>query len=283
MISHIGAHIPLLSNVSECFATCKELSIHTIQTFTSSPMKSNTDHTIVEEKLTTYQMHQLAYPLNVYIHASYLLNIANKDDLDKYNHSMTLLKAELSRSQLLHAHGITIHPGSNKNKKEGYLILAESIENVYKNNTYHTPLFLEPSAGQGNTLPSMLEECKIIYDLLSPNTKKKVGFTLDTCHLFSAGYDFHHADAVENLVKEIASTITFDTLHLLHINNSKFNVGAKKDRHDNIDKGLIPLSFFKNIMNHETLKTKAKILETPVKHALDFKREIDLLYQMIDY
>ena len=128
-------------------------------------------------------------------------------------------------------------------------------------------ILLENTAGSGSHLGSKFEHLKGIIDGVQKNDK--LGVCLDTCHTFTAGYDFRTEKGLQNLLKEFDKIVGLDRLKLVHLNDSKGKVGSNIDRHEHIGKGEIGLEAFRRFINHPKLKDLPYILETPKKTPKD--------------
>ena len=133
-------------------------------------------------------------------------------------------------------------------------------------------------AGKGTEIGSKFEEIRDIINRVE--LKDKLGVCLDTCHVFDAGYDI--VNDLDGVLEEFDKTIGLERLHVVHLNDSKNNLGSHKDRHEKIGKGKIGTEAIKRIVNHPALKDKLFILETPAKNVKDYKKEIMLVKSFRD-
>ncbi len=140
-------------------------------------------------------------------------------------------------------------------------------------------ILLENVAGQGTNVGYTFEQLKKIKNLCKE--KKRIGICLDTCHAFAAGYPINTKKGYKETIKQFIKILGIRSLKTIHLNDSKMELGSRKDRHANIGKGKIPLATFKLIMNDPKLKNIPKILETPVQNESEYKKEIQLLRKMI--
>lgn len=196
---------------------------------------------------------------NVIIHAPYIVNLANNKDEDKFNFAINFLKQELKRAQTLGIKKVVLHPGSHvglgvevglNNIINGLNLVLDEEEGPI--------ICLETMAGKGTELGKTFEEIKTIIDGVKNNQRLLV--CLDTCHLNDAGYDVTDFD---NLLKEFDKVIGLNKIGCIHINDSKNEKGAHKDRHENIGFGRIGFENFIKIIYNKNLKEVPKILETP--------------------
>ncbi len=119
---------------------------------------------------------------------------------------------------------------------------------------------LETTAGAGSHIGSSFEELKAILDKLDHGDRAAV--CLDTCHVFSAGYDIRTEDGYKKTMKHFDQVIGLNLLRAIHCNDSKFDLGTHKDRHEHLGKGFIGKDAFGFIMRDPRLKSVPKIIET---------------------
>ena len=195
------------------------------------------------------------------IHAPYIINPATAD-LDKRNFCINFLAEEIRRSYQMGAKVIVLHPGNSLT-----LTLDEAISNIAyvlnqvieKTDGLDVVIALETMAGKGSEVGRSIEELKRIYDLVID--KSRIGICLDTCHLHDAGYDLVHKYA--EVKEEIKKSFSFKQIKAIHVNDSKNELGAHKDRHANIGQGFIGFETLKMICTDEDFALVPKILETP--------------------
>jgi deoxyribonuclease-4 len=189
------------------------------------------------------------------IHASYLINLATTDDY------------------------LVVHVGSNA--KEGLRLgitrVVEALKRI-KTISLGTQLLLENTAGERGDIGSRMEELAEILSRLGNDPP--VDLCLDTCHAFAAGYEISHRKGVENWVSEIESTVGFSRVKLLHVNDSKKDLGCRVDRHEHIGQGKIGLEGFKAIVRHPKLRKIPMILETPKEREGDDRRNMNILLKL---
>lgn len=208
------------------------------------------------------------YKINLIIHASYTINIAQK--WDEYSWWIQQLLLEINLANEIGAKLIVLHLGKSLD-----LDLNVAINNMYSALLYiahkivHIPIkiLLETSSGQGSEMCIKLEDLSnFINKLLKHKNKKisdKFGICIDTCHIFSAGYDINTKETVLNYLKEFDKYIGITNIKLFHLNNSKTKLGSNVDRHDNLEKGNIKLEGLKEIIKFGFKLDIPIILETP--------------------
>ncbi|MBD3332054.1 deoxyribonuclease IV [candidate division GN15 bacterium] len=182
-----------------------------------------------------------------------------------YERSLGSLVEEMERCQTLNIPSLVLHPGSHVGSGEttGLRKVAEAINTMFdrlgpKNDVI---LLLETTAGQGSNLGYTFEHLAEIIDQVE--AKPRLGVCLDTCHVFSAGYPLAPRKDYKHTMDHFDAVIGLPLLRIIHMNDSKKPLGAKRDRHEHIGKGFIGLEGFRNLVNDSRLKAVPKILETP--------------------
>ena len=210
----------------------------------------------------------------VIVHAPYIINLANDTEPEKFKFSVRFLQEEVQRCSQLGIKYMVLHPGSHVGLgiETGINNIAKGLNMILGN--HDVTILLETMAGKGSEVGSKLEELKMIIDLVED--KDHIGVCLDTCHLSDAGYDISNFDA---FLEKFDSIIGIDKIHCVHINDSKNENGAHKDRHENFGFGKIGFDTLINIIYNERLENVPKILETPYveKTHAPYKYEIEMI------
>jgi deoxyribonuclease-4 len=200
--------------------------------------------------------HNLADPV---VHAPYLINLASNKE-DTWTYGVELLREDIQRTEYLGIKYIVFHPGAHTGAGVEYGIkrIAEGLNEILTGDEQLT-VCLEGMAGDGSKLGSTFEELAEIISLVKH--KDKLGVCLDTCHLYSAGYDI--VNDFDGVMQKFDDIVGLDRLKVWHINDSKTPFNSRKDRHENIGLGSIGAEALKRIVHHELAKGKPCILETP--------------------
>lgn len=216
-------------------------------------------------------------PKHVLPHDSYLINLGHPE-LDKRAKSFDAFVDEVERCMLLGLDRLNFHPGSHLKKYSEEECLDAIAENMNRTleRTSGVSLVLENTAGQGSNLGWKFEHLAHIIDKIED--KSRVGVCIDTCHMFTAGYDIRTKEAYDATWAEFEKVIGFNYLMGMHINDSKPDLGSHVDRHDSIGKGKIGLDAFSFIMNDERMDDIPLILET-IDESI-WAEEIKLLYSL---
>ncbi|MDD4809403.1 MAG: deoxyribonuclease IV, partial [Bacilli bacterium] len=241
---------------------------NTLMLYTGAPQ--NTNRVPINKELTL-KAHQLMAEYNIdidnlVVHAPYIINPANTDNLD---FAITFLKQEMSRTEELGISKIVLHPGSHVGLGSDKAItnIIEVLNKVLNVDSKVT-ICIETMAGKGTEIGSRFEEIKQIIDGIK--LKNKIGVCLDTCHINDAGYDITDFDKV---LDEFDELIGLEYLKCLHINDSKNEISAHKDRHENFGFGTLGFDNLINIIYHPKIKDIPKILETPYVTKEDNSKE----------
>ena len=256
----IGSHVSftsakqLLGSIEEALS----YGSNTFMFYTGAPQ--NTNRSFINDELT-YKAYELMKEHNidlekVIIHAPYIVNLGN---VSKFDFSVSFLKEEVRRASQLGIKNVVLHPGASVNytKEEAIQSIIDGLNLILDNNLDVT-ICLETMAGKGSEIGRNLEEIKSIID--GVKYKNKIGVCLDTCHLSDSGIDISKFDEYLDLFdKEIGISY----IKCIHVNDSKNEQGAHKDRHENFGLGTLGFDNLINIIYNERLKDIPKILETP--------------------
>lgn len=252
----------------------KELGCNTIQIFTKNANQWNARELTSNEIDKFKQLQKETQISPVVAHDSYLINIASKDK-ELLKKSRESLLFELTRAEMLGLQYLVMHPGSNPDEKDGIKRIADSLNWVHsKSPKFKAQICLETTAGQGNTLGHRFEQMAEIMDLV--DDKKRLAVCYDTAHTFAAGYDIRTKKAYEETFKKFDRIIGLKKLKVIHLNDSKKDLGTRVDRHEHIDKGFIGLEAFRLLLNDLRFEKVPKLLETPKEGEMD-KNNLKLL------
>ena len=196
----------------------------------------------------------------IVVHAPYIINLGNTIKPETFQLGVDFLRMEIERSTAIGASQIVLHPGAHvgAGTEAGLKKIAEGLNEVLEQNQT-VQIALETMAGKGTECGRQFEELAIIMDMVHQNDKLSVCF--DTCHTHDAGYNVRND--FDGVLEQFDRMIGIDRLKVLHINDSKNECGAGKDRHENIGFGHIGFDALSYIVHHPQLTSVPKILETP--------------------
>ncbi len=216
-------------------------------------------------------------PKHILPHDSYLINLGHPES-EKRQKSLDAFIDEVERCEQLGLDRLNFHPGSHLKQMSEEACLDLIAENMNRtlDVTKSVTLVLENTAGQGSNLGWKFEDLAHIIDKIED--KSRVGVCIDTCHMFTAGYDIRDQASYEISMAQFGNIVGFEYLRGMHLNDSKPDLGSHVDRHQSIGKGKIGLEAFRLIMNDARMDDIPLILETIDDSIWD--QEIALLYSL---
>lgn len=282
----IGSHVGM-SGKEMFLGSAKEANSYGANTFmiyTGAPQ--NTRRKKIEElNIEAGKAYMKEHGISdIIVHAPYIINLGNSIKEDTFSLATEFLAMELERASALGSKHLVLHPGAHVGAGEeaGIKQIVKGLNEVL---TKDTDVFvtLETMAGKGSEIGRTFEELAKIYDGVSYNDKLRVCF--DTCHVNDSGYDI--VNDFDGVIHEFDKIIGKDQIAVFHINDSKNEKGAAKDRHENIGYGSIGFDALMNIVHHKDFEHVPKILETPFvsldenskKSFAPYKYEIEMLRQ----
>lgn len=193
-------------------------------------------------------------------HDSYLINLGNPDE-EAIQKSRAAFIDEMQRCEQLGLTMLNFHPGSHLNKVPLEKCLDDIAANINLalSKTKGVTAVIENTAGQGSNVGNRLEEIRYIIDRV--DDKERVGVCIDTCHIYSAGYDI--VGDYEGVFNEFGRVIGFEYLKAIHLNDTKKPIASRVDRHESIGQGLLGIEFFKKFMKDSRFNDIPIVLETP--------------------
>jgi deoxyribonuclease-4 len=261
----IGSHVSL-GGKEQFLGSVKETlsyEANAFMVYTGAPQ--NTKRTAlelmrIEEAKALMDSHHIK-PEHVIVHAPYIVNLANPDP-QRQSFAVEFLTEEVKRTQALGAKVLVLHPGAHMGDgpEIGIKRISNGVNQIIQNTKDSDVIIaLEGMAGKGTEVGRNFEELKAMIDLIEDQSR--VGVCFDTCHTHDAGYDvINHFDDV---IDEFDTVIGLNYLKVIHVNDSKNDQGAHKDRHANLGFGFIGFDRLNHVVHHERLKHIPKILETP--------------------
>lgn len=273
---YIGAHVSIAGGVFEAPGRASELKANAMGLFTKNQRQWSaeplTDEAVALFKSRFKEANML--PEHAVVHASYLINPANPDP-EKRARSVAALLDECRRAETLGLQLVNFHPGSGLTElteDETIAAIAEGLHAVLDQTQSARPV-LEGTAGQGAHVGYRFSHLADIIDQAGGDPR--IGICLDTCHAYAAGYDLATSEGYAAMIDEIAATAGLDRLVAVHLNDSKVELGSRKDRHECIGDGLIGTDGLRHIVTDPRLEKVPFVLETPRPER--WKAEIELV------
>lgn len=222
------------------------------------------------------------------IHDSYLINLAAPPSAIRQQ-SIDAFRGEIERAIIIGADYLVAHPGNYKslslqqgmlNVAEGLALSWRAVDPSLKQNP-KLAILLENTAGAGAQLGGKFDELATIRELASPYIDIPIGYCLDTCHCYVAGFDVAHEAGLELLINTASEMLDLHRVPVIHANDAKMALNSRCDRHAHIGAGYIGLEGFRRILNHPALSGKAFILETPIDEPGDDLRNVTQLKELV--
>jgi deoxyribonuclease-4 len=267
MTRYLGAHTINNGGIHMAVLRAGNAGMTALQLFTAIPRFYGDKSTIKPERVTRFKT-ALAKtrikPANVVVHAAYVLSVATPDD-DKWARASAGLTKEMERSSTLGVGSVCFHPGSAgaSDRGESAKRIARAITQALKANESSTRLLVENTAGAGKTMGKTAEEIRDILDAVPKPLQARTGYGLDTCHLFSSGYDITKSKATFTAILDEFEKVIGEPPSFFHLNDSANELGSNKDRHVLIGDGYIGKEPFGWLMQDRRSREIPLILETP--------------------
>lgn len=216
------------------------------------------------------------------VHAPYIINLANAVKPETFDIAREFLALEIERTEKMGSNILVLHPGSHVGEgvEAGVKQIIKGLNEVLQVDST-VNIALETMAGKGSEIGRSFEELAMIYDGVVNNDRLRVCF--DTCHTSDAGYDI--INDFDGVMEKFDKIIGKDQISVFHMNDSKNEPGAAKDRHENFGFGKIGFEPLMYIMNHPDFMDIPKILESPYVKDPDnskksyepFRHEIEMI------
>jgi deoxyribonuclease IV len=268
----IGAHVSIAGGIDLAIERAQAIGCNCVQIFSGSPRTwgRGTLDAIPKEKIYSKQQELLVSP--IVTHALYLVNIASENEA-LVEKSIKALEYDMAFDSLVKGSGIVVHLGSDQGR--GWEAVREQVADTVKSIIAHSPkdatFLIENAAGQQGKIPSNFEHIRWLLDAVD---SPQLGWCLDTCHAFAAGYALGAVSAkqtalLERNQRELTAEAAIDASNLwqslkcIHVNDSKGALGSGLDRHENLGQGQIPLEDLRYFLNLKQLHELPLILEVP--------------------
>ncbi|NOR75618.1 MAG: deoxyribonuclease IV [Draconibacterium sp.] len=278
-MKYIGAHVSAAGGVENAPENAHKLGADAFAVFTKNQRQWSAKP-LTDESIETFKANCKKYgyqPHQILPHDSYLINLGHPEN-EPLQKSRDAFLDELQRCEQLGLDRLNFHPGSHLKKTTEEKCLATIAESVNwaLSKTTGVIAVIENTAGQGTNMGFSFYHLKSIIDQVED--KSRIGVCIDTCHAYSAGYNFKTKLGFEKVFKEFDEVVGFKYLKGMHLNDSKKALGSRVDRHDSLGVGTIGLELFECIMNDNRFDGIPMVLETPNSDI--WEEEIQLLKNM---
>ncbi len=273
----IGPHISISKGFAKAAQIAVDMDANTFQFFTRNPRGGNAK-AFDDKDIAKFQKIREENNFGPLLaHAPYTMNLGGVKD-DVYEFARRVIKEDIERMNSLGIEYMCFHPGSHVGGGIDF-----GIERIIKglnegiNGDESLTILLETMSGKGTEIGYEFEQLRRIID--GVEHKERIGICLDTCHIFSAGYDI--VNKLEEVLEDFDRIIGLDKLKAIHLNDSLMPFGAKKDRHAPLGEGEIGLNTIISILTHPKLKDLPFFLETPFDEE-GHKREIKMIRDILN-
>lgn len=272
-----GAHVSASGGISKAIGRAVELGCESVQLFTHNPRTwrpINHKDAEIEAFRAGAAEHGLGPMVS---HGLYLMNLGAPDrevptgppgkpatkTRNIYRASIESLIQHLQIGERLGLAGIVLHVGSFKGSTESEAIarIGAGIREAFDASPGHCAIYLENTAGAGDTIGRTFDQLRAVADAVG--LPERLGFCLDTQHLFASGFPVHEQGGIDRVLAEFDAKVGLSQLRCLHLNDSKTAFGSNRDRHENLGDGQIGADGFRHILGHPALQSIPVVLEVP--------------------
>ena len=266
-LSPIGAHVPVARGlVRGALGRAEQIGAEVVQIFVANPRgwaPPDADPAADEAFRVACADRKLA----VFVHAPYLINFGSPT-AETLQRSSDALEFSLRRGAAVGAAGVVVHAGSAVLGNRSQDAMAQLREHILPLVRDDGPrILIEPTAGGGGALASDVESLGAYLDVLDD---ARIGVCLDTCHLHAAGHDLSSVAGMRSTFAAVTRRIGRGRIGLVHVNDSRDPVGARRDRHAGLGAGTIGVDAFAGLFSSPALRGVPMVVETEqTGHAAD--------------
>ena len=255
----IGSHISIAKGFKKAAQISVDIGANTFQFFSRNPRGGNAKEFNEKDMAAFQKIREENNFGKLLAHAPYTMNLAAANE-DTYEFAKMVIREDVKRMDSIGVEYICFHPGSHVGSgvEEGTRKIIEGLNQAITGDENITVL-LETMSGKGTEIGRSFEEIRAIIDGVEHN--ERMGVCMDTCHIFSAGYDI--VNDLDGVLDEFDRVIGLDRLKTIHLNDSMMPFGKNKDRHAGIGEGEIGMKALLEVVNHPKLRDIPFFLETP--------------------
>ncbi len=258
----VGAHMSIAGGIHNALDHGRRAGCRTLQIFLKSSNQWKGKTLTEEDRALYFEAQQKTGIDPVVAHNSYLINLASPDPALRRK-SIDAFVEELERANFLGVPCVILHPGAHMGagETEGIARVGAALTEALERVGPPVRVLLENTAGQGTSLGHRFDQLASILERVRADAR--IGFCLDTCHTFAAGYDIRTPEGYRKTLREFDRLIGVDRIAAFHVNDCKRELGSRVDRHTHIGQGRIGLEGFRCLVNDRRFVRVPKILETP--------------------
>jgi deoxyribonuclease-4 len=263
----VGVHVSIAGSVDLAVDRAEKAGCDVFQMFSRNP-RGWGFLPLSKESCDTFRSKIRSRNLLPVDHMPYLPNLASPKS-DIYDKSVAALTSELERCSLLGIPYLVTHLGHHLGDgiAGGRDRVVRAVNAALEASDNSVMLLLENTAGEKNSVGSTFEHIRGIMD--GVNSQNRIGICFDTCHAFAAGYELRTESGIRETVKQFDNSIGLNHLKMIHLNDTKGDLGSHLDRHEHIGMGYLGEGAFRLILHHPVLSALPFICETPVDERRD--------------
>ncbi len=258
---YLGCHLSSSAGFAAMGKTALQIGANTFQFFLRNPRggaAKDINPEDVRAFLALAEKHQFG---KILAHASYTLNPCSKDAKTR-EFAREIFADDLQRMEYLPGNMYNFHPGSHVGQgSETAITQIVEILNEVLSPKQRTTVLLETMSGKGSEIGSRFEELAEIIAHTKINAPERLGVCLDTCHVYSAGYDI--VNRLDEVLEQFDRIIGLNRLQAIHLNDSMTEFDSHKDRHERLGKGSLGLDGLIRFVSHPAVRGLPINLETP--------------------
>lgn len=273
---YIGSHVSIRNGYLGAARTVDKLGGNALQYFPKNPRGLSIKAFDQSDADACAQFCREKGILSI-AHTPYPTNLA----VDEPELKQVTIKSILNDLDIVEACGsvgLVVHFGKYKGSDplQGYKNIIQLLNEVLSEWKGKALVLIENQAGEGTNMGTTLEELVQIRSLTQ--FPEKIGFCLDTCHAFASGlWDGMNWKRVEAKGEQLGY---FQHLKAIHLNDSLYPTGSKRDRHANVGQGYIGAEGIKQILSSKYLADVAIVLETPTPSGGSHRDEIAFVREL---
>ncbi len=276
----VGVHTSIAGGLSRSLERAHVLGCTTVQLFSHSPRGWAVKAIPNEERERFASLRRDLDISPVYIHASYLINMASPEAALRKK-SIAMLREEMDRADAIGADYVVLHTGSASGDDAAVSRRRAigALNEVARSGRWAAGLLLENTAGERGDISSRVADLAEIFHGVGGTLV--AGVCIDTCHAFSAGYDIRRDDGIRAVAEEIDHAIGLERVRLIHLNDAKGDLRSGADRHEHIGLGRIGTAGLRRFVLAAPFRRVPLILETPKERETDDARNLRAVRKML--
>lgn len=275
---YVGSHVSIRNGYEQAAKTAREVGANAFQYFPKNP------RSITVKKFDTHSAKNCAkfcreHDIVSIAHTPYPTKLIPENATLKVQIIQSILN-DLEIADMCGSIGIVVHFGAMKGEinLEGYKIMIDILNTVLGDWEGNALLLIENNAGAGTKMGITLEEMVQVRKLT--HYPEKIGFCFDTCHAYASG--LWNGENWQAIAEKGSELEYFQHLKAIHLNNSKYPAGKRKDRHANLSDGYITELQWRSFLGSTVIQGIPLILETPNDENFTHKQEIQILKQWLN-